>query len=133
MVVVERSGNREIKRFEADTQAQAIADEKHWIAANEASVDSWVFAREGQFKENDVYVDALTIEAKTKGMKESIVFVQSFQPFYKGKFKLIGEPIVNIGTKDLGTTEAKLVNEQLLKGVQSHSKASPLWGGWTKP
>lgn len=133
IVMIEKSGKRELMRFEGETQVQAITEAKKWIAAHEKSFDSWVFAREGQFKENGVYVDALTVEAKTKGMKESVIFVQRFQPFYKGKFKLIGEPIINSGEKELDAAQAKLLRTQLIKGVQTHPKASTFWAEWTKP
>src|SRR5262245_42955943 len=64
IVMVERSGQRELRRFEADTQEKAIAGAKKWIVENEKDLDAWVFAREGKVKEGNTYVDVLTIEAK---------------------------------------------------------------------
>lgn len=133
IVMVERSGKRELMRFEAETQVEAIAAAKKWLEKNGSIVDSWVFAREGQMKESDHYVDTLIVEAKTKGMKESVIFIQKFQPCASGKFVLIGDPEVAIGTNIVGEKDAVKLNVQLMKGVQTHSKAFELWSTWSPP
>ena len=133
MVMVERSGKREINRFETDTQAKAIEGGKKWIADNEDKVDSWVFAREGQLNEGGKSIDVLIVEGKSKGMKASIVVIQRFQPFYMGQFKLIGDPIINIDSKEPDAATTKLMRDRLLAGIKSHSKAFPFWTEWTKP
>jgi hypothetical protein len=133
LVMIEKAGKRELIRFEADSQEQAITKAKAWIAANEASIDFWVFAREGQFKEKGKFVDVLTIEAKSRPMSDSIVFVQRFQPFHKGKFRLIGEPSVSIKGQIVNETEAKRLRKLLIDGVSTHPHASPLWKQWTMP
>lgn len=131
MVMIEKAGQRELIRFEGETQLEAITKAKRWLAENEKSVDLWVFARENQFKENGVDVDALTIEAKARGMSDPVVFAQRFQPFFKGKFRIIGEPIANIGQKAPDPTTSKRLREQLKTGIATHPVAPKHWDEWT--
>ena len=133
LVIVEKDGQRQLTRFEAETQAEAIAQGKAALAERGKEFDAWAFAREGQFKENGAYVDVLTIEAKTKDMKDSVSFIQRFQPYAKGKFKLIGEPMVVVGSEVMSETEAAPLIAQLRRGIQSHKKAAELWSQWVSP
>lgn len=133
IVMTERAGERELMRFEADTQAEAIANAKNWIAKNGSSVDAWVFARDGRMRSKGVLVDAISIEAKAKGMSDAVIFVQRYQPFSKGKFKLLGEPTVAVGSAVVSDTESKHLLAQLLKGVHTHPKAPEFWKEWSKP
>src|SRR5574341_633764 len=133
LALVEKSGQRQLLRFEAETQEQAIAQGKATLKEHENSIDSWALAREGQMQESGKYIDVLTIEAKAKGMTESIVFVQRFQPFSKGQFKLIGEPMVLLGGKVATAAESQKLVAQLRAGVQSHSKAAEFWQHWVSP
>lgn len=103
------------------------------LKEHENDIDAWAYAREGQLSEAGEYVDVLTIEAKAHGMPESIIFVQRFQPYATGRFKLIGEPIVSIGGKLVSPEEAKQLIAQLRLGVQSHGKAAALWNEWISP
>lgn len=133
IVMVERSGERELMRFEADTQELAIANAKKWIAKNGDSFDAWVFAREGQVKENGKYVDTISVEARAKGDKETLMIVQRFQPFSKGKFKLLGQSMVGIDGVILDEKASNPLREQLKRGIDSHPKAAGLWKEWVKP
>jgi len=130
LAMVEESGQRKLLRFEADTQEVAIAKGKALLAQQEQSLDSWAFAREGQFKEGDRYVDVISVSAKVRGMAEPIVFVQRFRPFSTGQFQLIGDPMVIISGNVLPQSEAALYLKSLREGVNSHAKVAPLWQGW---
>jgi hypothetical protein len=130
LAILEKSDKRELFRFEAETQEEAISEGKAMISAREDEVDAWAFAREGQMRESGEYVDVLSVEAKASHMPESIVFVQCFQPFSKGEFLLLGDPLVSIGGKAVPELEARELVAQLWAGVQSHSKAAELWNEW---
>src|SRR2546425_10308417 len=57
LAMVERGGHREITRFEAASQAAAIAEGRAAMAKLGTSVDAWAFAREGLIRENGGPVD----------------------------------------------------------------------------
>jgi hypothetical protein len=130
LAIADINGERELRRFEAETQAQAIADGKASLAEYEDVLDAWAFVREGQFKENGAYVDVFTLEAKSKDMKEPIAFIQRFQPCAKGALKLIGPPMVAIGGEIIPEDEAAPLIAQLYHGALSHEKAAKLWPSW---
>lgn len=130
LAIVERSQQRQLLRFEAETQEEAISQGKTTLKEHENELDAWAFAREGQMQEGGKYIDTLTVEAKAKGMPGSIVFVQRFRPFHTGQFKLIGKPMVVIGAKIVSDAEAEIYLEQLHQGIQSHSQAAELWPKW---
>lgn len=130
LAIVEMSGQRQLWRFEADTQDQAIAKGKATLAQRENMLDAWAFAREGRIEVADGDGDVLTVEAKASGMVASVVFVQRFQPFAKGVFKLIGQPMVVMGGRAIAPAEAAPLLVQLNQGIQSHDKAAELWPKW---
>jgi hypothetical protein len=133
LAVVEKSGQRQLLRFEAESQERAIAEGKAMLATHEQDLDAWAFAREGQVDEGGTSVDVLTIEAKSRGERASVVFLQRFRPFAAGGFKLLGQPTVSIGGKVLSEAEAKPLIAQLLYGVKTHSKAAGQWPEWSTP
>ena len=131
LAIVEKAGERQLIRFEAETQEDAIAKGKETLAQHEAELDSWVFAREGQVNEGGVYVDVLTIEARSVGALDSVVFVQRFQPFASGSFRLIGEPLVAVDGRQLPEEVAAPMLRRLNDGVLTHGKAAALWSEWS--
>lgn len=131
LAIVEQSGLRELLRFEAESQEQAISEGKETLARHEGQFDAWAYAREGQVKEGDRYIDVLTVEAKARGDRASIVFVQRFQPFSSGSFRLLGVPIVAIDGRALPEAEAQSYLAGLYVGIQSHSKAAEHWRDWS--
>jgi hypothetical protein len=132
MAIYEKSGQRQLERFSALTQEQAITAGKDAMKAHDQDVDAWAFSREGQFLESGKYVSVVTVEAKTKDMPTSIVFVQKFQPYATGHFQLIGAPTVSIGGIQVSDPDAKKYILQLMAGIRSHPKAAENWDNWTK-
>lgn len=133
LAIVEKAEQRQLLRFEAETQEEAIALGKATLKQREGDVDAWAYAREGKINESGKYIDALSIEAKSPDMPESIIFVQRFQPYSSGEFKLLGEPLVAIGGMQLPAEDAHQYLGPLLSGVKSHSKAAAEWSSWTRP
>ena len=58
------------------------------------SVKQWAFAREGQVRNGEEYVDVISVEAKSRGQTKSLIVVQPFAPFASGRFRLLGAPAV---------------------------------------
>jgi hypothetical protein len=131
LAMVEESGQRQLLRFESESQQGAIALGKATLARREHEFDSWAFAREGLFREGSGSVDVLIVEAKSRGEALSVVFVQRFQPFASGRFKLLGVPMVLIGERALSIEEAEPYLARLYVGVQAHSEAAELWNEWS--
>ena|SRR6266446_8929025 len=130
LAIIEKNGQRELLRFEAETQVQAIANGKATLAKRQGDADAWAFAREGQFKEEDKYVDVISVDVWAKGMPASITFVQPFQPCATGEFKLLGEAWAIIDGKVQTAAASNQLITQLNLGIQSHSKAAKLWPEW---
>jgi hypothetical protein len=131
LAIVEKDGQRELLRFEAETQEQAITEGKATMVKRQSEVDAWAFAREGQFKDGDKYVDVISVDAWAKGMSSPITFVQPFQPFASGKFRVLGEPWVVIDGKVQSESVSKQLISQLNRGIRSHSKAAAHWPEWS--
>jgi len=47
LAIVEKTGQRQLLRFEAQTQEQAIAEGKAALAQRQGQLDAWAFGREG--------------------------------------------------------------------------------------
>ena len=134
LAIVERNGQREVMRFEADTQEEAIAHGKAKMATLSGEVDEWAFAREGLFNEKEGKVDAISIEIGVKGTTQRITLIQRIEPYAKrNHFRLIGDPEVVIDGKLQESPKVKDLLVIIHRGVSQHSKAASLWDGWRKP
>jgi len=60
LAIVERSGQRELMRFEAGTQQEAITRGKAHMHALTGEYDDWAFAREGLLNEHGRKTDVIT-------------------------------------------------------------------------
>src|SRR6187551_2739418 len=89
MAIVDNGGERRLVRFEAETQERAIAEAKKYVAEQQSALSSWALAREGQFNGGSGSVDVLVIDVWAREMKDAMSFVQPFQPFASGQFKLL--------------------------------------------
>jgi hypothetical protein len=130
LAIVEKNCQRELLRFEADTQVAAIANGKE-VLVSLKDADAWAFAREGLFNEGDKKTDVISREVWAKGSSETVILIQRFEPFVSRKhFRLIGEPEVSVKgiLQDKAWAEAVLTT--INKGVMQHSKVAPLWAGW---
>jgi hypothetical protein len=131
LAVVEKLGQRQLLRFEAESQEEAIAEGKATLAQHEKELDAWAFVREGQIEQQGSVTDVLTIEAKRRGAQVAVVFVQPFRPFASGEFRLLGAPMVVVGGKALSSLQAEPLVAQLIVGVHTHSKAAESWQEWS--
>jgi hypothetical protein len=130
MAITEVGGERKLTRFEAETQEQAIAKGKEFVADQQASSSAWAFAREGQMKTSDGYIDVLVVDAWAKGMTEPITFIQPFQPYASGAFKLLGPAVPVVAGSMLSPEQSEPYLSVLYRGVGGHGKAAALWESW---
>jgi hypothetical protein len=130
LALVESEAGQQLFRFEADTQDEAIADGEKFVAEKKESATVWAFAREGQVDTRNGPLDVLVVDAWAAGMREPITFIQPFQPYASGTFKLLGlaVPVIEGVMLDEAASEPYL--EALYRGVSNHSKASELWPSW---
>ena len=132
MAMVEKGGQRQLIRYEAETQEKAIAKGKAEMAGLGPDVEAWAFARDGVLRGTDgSTVDVLTIDLWAKGMKSPAQLIQRYEPFaQRSHFQLLGDPMVMVDGRALEPKDAKALLEIVLRGVQQHPKAAALWQGW---
>ena len=133
VAVIEKSGQRQLVRFEAESQEKAIREGKAAMAKFQSEVDAYAFAREGQYKENGRYVDVILVDAWAKGMAKPVNLIQKIKPFSSGKFQIVGEPWVVVNGKQLDGPQAALLVSQLQSGIKQHGAVAPLWATWYVP
>jgi hypothetical protein len=98
-----------------------------WVAEGA----TWAFAREGLIRNGDgSAVDVITVEAWQPGLAAPLLFVQPFQPFAAGEFKLLETAWVVVDGQRLEAAEAGPYLEMLRRGIDSHAKVAPLWPDW---
>ena len=130
LAMTEKAGQRELHRFEAETQEQGIANGKTAMGKLSGRVDAWAFANEGKINEGRAYVDVISVEAWAKGMTASISFGQKFRPFASGKFGLLGDPWLVIDGKVQNPSTSSELLTKLNRAIQSHPKAAEHWSEW---
>ena len=131
LAIVERGGQRQLTRFESETQEAAIARGKRAMADATKTADAWAFAREGLMPSGSGKVDVLVVEFWAHGMSQPAILLQQFRPLQADQAsRLIGEPEVSISGRILDSAAAKPLLEHVHHGVQSHGKVAPLWAGW---
>jgi hypothetical protein len=130
LAMTEKAGRRELHRFAAETQEQAIAQGKTAMGRLSERVDAWAFAREGQFNEGGGHADVISVDAWAKGMTAHISFVQKLRPLVSGKFGLLGDPWVVIDEKVQNPPASSELLTKLNHAIQSHPKAAEHWPEW---
>ena len=130
LAIIDKAGQRQLFRFQSDTQALAIADGKATLAKHQAGLDGWAFGREGQTSEAGGTVDVLTVDGWAKGMAQPVTFVQKFRRGPPGSFRLVGEPTVVVDGKTVEGPEASQLLKTLQEGIKQHPKAGLLWPNW---
>ena len=133
LAIVEQSGQRKLSRFEASSQAEAIAHGKEAISEASKTADAWAFAHDGLMRAKDgSKVDIISVDFWAKGMSRPAALIQKYEPLAeKGKFLLIGEPVLVIDGVAQTQDQAKEALQTIQQGIASHTKVAPLlWSGW---
>jgi hypothetical protein len=132
MAIFERGGQRELLRFEAETQEEAIVEGKR-VVAEENDADAWAFAREGAMRTqaDGEAQDALVVDIWGRGMLNPLTIIQPFERYTKhGRFRVIGEMIFASSGQLVDSTSAEKVIEGIKEGIQQHSEVAELWHTW---
>jgi hypothetical protein len=120
---------RELLRFEADSQEEAI-DQAHARLSDDATLVAWAFAREATMRSPAGPQDVVLVEAWCDGLDEPVLFAQPFAPASRGAFALLGAPLVLVEGKPLPEEVAAPVLDRLRAGVLSHDEAAARWETW---
>jgi hypothetical protein len=130
LAFTQQSGERQLLRFEADSQEEAIANGKSHFASSDHEYEGWAFARDGVFRIDATVVDALTVEANGYNSESSVLLIQPYQPFAAGKFELLGIPKIAIDGQILEAKDAASLINQIMLGVNEHEPAAEQWSDW---
>jgi hypothetical protein len=130
MAIVVRGDKRELVRFAASTQSEAIAKGKATLASFQSEATAWAFVRDGLFPINGKKTDVLIVEVWSKEAPSTVTFIQRYQPFSSGQFKVLGAALVGIDGIAQGADESKRLDNILYRGVSEHPKAGSLWAQW---
>jgi hypothetical protein len=132
LAIVERGEQRELVRFEADTQEDAISEGKRAMAeGNDAKV--WAFAREGalSMQAGGEQQDALVVDFWAEGMEHPLTLIQPFERYTKhGRFRVVGDMMISSRGEVLDSTSAEKVIEGINEGVREHPTVAELWLTW---
>ena len=130
LAITESTGERELVRFEAPTQADAIAAGKAHIAAVTGSCELWTLVREGVWKTADGEIDALVVDAGRAGMDAQLSVIQPFRP-NRGhdEFAILEGGFVAVDAEAAEEEQNSQLMAVVVKGIRHHPKGS-LWEGW---
>ena len=132
LAIVVRQGKRELLRFEAETQAEAISEGKR-VMAEEKDAEAWAFAREGAWpmQEGGEAQDVLVVDFWAEGLLNPLTVIQPFERYTKsGPFRVVGEMIIASDGQILDSASSGKVIEGIKAGIQEHSKVAELWHTW---
>lgn len=136
LAIVERSGGRQLTRFEAPSQMEAVSAGQAALKAAVANGEAVAFAHEGTWRSADHQQpsdDVLTVEFCDETMDRTAVILQRFaRQRSNGHFRLLGEPALVLQGSLLEPANARDAIEDLLLGVRSHPAVRDLWDAWQR-
>jgi hypothetical protein len=132
-LLVDDGGARELMRFEAATQEQAVDEGKRAVAAMAGRVDAWAFAREGvlRMRDADAAQHVLALEFGWRDGDAVYAVIQPYRPAaHPAGFRLDGGPMVLRAGQVAGAADADPVLRAVREGIGDHPAAAPLWVQW---
>ncbi len=134
IALVLRGDERELKRFEADSEEEGIAEARAAMAEAMEAGDAWALAHAGHVTVQASKVDALVVTCWSKGMPAgAVALVQQIEPFAtRGRFRVVGDPHLFVRGRVQSPEAAEATIRKLREGVRSHPKAGPLWSSWSQ-
>lgn len=130
--LVEWHGHRELFRFEANTQEEAISEGKKAVA-EAADLNAWAFAREGAWRarSSNQPQDVLVVDFWALGMLNPMGLVQAFARYTVcGRFRIVGEMIMTAGREMIDEAAASEMSAKIKEGIGEHPQVAELWGKW---
>jgi hypothetical protein len=132
--VIETDGERQVRAYESDSQAESIERGKASFEDYKNTVDLWSLAREGLLSSvggNEPKQDVLTVSAWKTGLDEPVILHQCFKPKSSGDFRLVGSLTVSIhGMRPPEPAHSALVSIAL-EGVRQHPQGD-FWDQWAE-
>ncbi|NCF26709.1 MAG: hypothetical protein GWP69_04975 [Gammaproteobacteria bacterium] len=130
-VLTEVDGKQTVRRFESESQADAIASGKQYISRVKKSSDLWALAREGTMKTSEeTDVDVLVISAGQLDLTESLEVVQPFRPNRgRDEFAIFPHGIVAVGGEFEDDEQSGRLFAIVKQGISYHPRAE-LWDIW---
>lgn len=123
---------RRIVNFEAATQHEAI--ELGWASLNESRnrKEMWSLAREGLKRTETSALDVLLVSVWAPDQFEPFTVVQAFGRESNGGFRLIDEPELLVGGRDVISVPPGWGADALYRGIASHPQGQR-WTSWLRP
>jgi hypothetical protein len=131
LVVAEIDGKREVMRFEADTQEEAVAAAQSALVGLKASADIYAFAREGIWREADGSgTDVFLVEAWTRDSQVNVSVIQPFRPNQGvGAFRLVATIEVAVNGTMLEGDSLTECSRIVAEGIAMHPRGGQ-WQAW---
>lgn len=125
LFIAEHQGKREVRRFEAATQEEAITTAKRHIEAVEGTLDLWTFSREGSMVlADDSRSDVISVDASSAVFRRRLSIIQSFRrTSHSDGFALVGTPLVALDGGELSSEDESECCRILDQGFAMHPAA----------
>ena len=125
LFIAEHQGKREVRRFEAATQEEAITTAKRHIEAVDGTLDLWTFSREGSMVlPDDSRADVISVDASAAAFRGRLTVIQPFRSTsHSGGFALLGTPIVALDGGEVSPDEESECRRVLDQGFAMHPAA----------
>ena len=131
LAVVVMNGERHLQRFHAETPEAAAAKGRETMRAATSAADAWAFAHTAVTETRGNVKTAVYVEFWSKGMPAPAAVMQTYQPLTRdAKFKILGDPVVEVDGMPLASDAVVAVLRSIRKGVASHPKVAALWESW---
>jgi hypothetical protein len=120
LFISEHRGKRDVRRFEASTQTEAVTEAKRFVAEVDGTLDLWTLCREGCMEGSDV----LSVEASSAGFRRRVITIQPFRSAWlDGGFALLGDPRVVVDGEDVDASTLSRYREIIEEGLSMHPAA----------
>jgi hypothetical protein len=129
--LTEVDGKQNVIRFESESQADAIASGKEYVASMKGKSNLWALAREGTMKTHgEKDIDVLVVSAGCYAFEESLEIVQPFRPNRgRDEFAILPHGVVAVGGEFDDDKQQDRLMAIVMQGVSYHPRAE-LWEIW---
>lgn len=126
--VAARNGALRILALEADSTGVAAHGARAQLIAQQYSMDGWALIADATIRSDDgSKTDALSVEIWARGMNDSVLFLQPYQPNDPDGFKLLGEGFLERGGNWISVRRARRYFSLLHEGTQRHELGKGFW------
>lgn len=133
LAMIDRATGRDVRRFEAATQEDAIRAGQVAMAQASADAEAWAFAREGAWRPTALATphDVLVVDFWARGMTAPATLLQPFERATKrGRFRIVGAATLVWAGQLVEAVETRAALEAIGAGIATHPKVAELWAAW---